>query len=146
MRRATQDKYDLFCREYMSNGLNGAQAAIAAGYSKNSARQTGKELLDKPYVSDKIRQMQEEITEKSKEKFSVSIEQRLEWLQTAVMYGFREIPVSAQDKDSGTKAENLSASISAIKELNVMLGINDNGGGGATLADAINNLASSLPS
>ena len=146
MRRATQDKYDLFCREYMSNGLNGAQAAIAAGYSKNSARQTGKELLDKPYVSDKIRQMQEEITEKSKEKFSVSIEQRLEWLQTAVMYGFREIPVSAQDKDSGTKAENLSASISAIKELNVMLGINDNGGGGATLADAINNLASSLQS
>lgn len=118
MREATKAKYDSFCREYLSNGTNGAKAAIYVGYSEKSARQTAKELLDKPYISDKIRQLQEELTAKSEEKFNITLEQRLEWLQKAVDIGFRE----TQDNAGNTKAENVQASISAIKELNVMLG------------------------
>ena len=118
VRETTKAKYDAFCREYLSNGNNGAKAAIYVGYSEKSARQTAKELLDKPYISDKIRQLQKEITEKHSEKFTISLEQRLEWLQKAVSVGFREVI----DAQGNPKAENLQASISAIKELNVMLG------------------------
>ena len=147
MRETTKAKYDAFCREYLSNNNNGSKAAEAVGYSKKSSRQMAIKLLQMPYIVDKMAQLQAVITEKSIEKFTVSVEQRLEWLQQAITYGFREIPVSAMDErtDAPTKAENLSASISGIKELNAMLGVRDTGDG-ATLADAINNLASSLPS
>ena len=44
-------KQELFCREYMKD-LNGAQAAIRAGYAKNSAKQCASEYLTKPYVAE----------------------------------------------------------------------------------------------
>ena len=141
MRETTKAKYDAFCREYISNGNNGAKAAIFVGYKEKSARKQALDLLKIPYITDKLRQIQMEVTEKHKETFDISVEKRLGWLQKAVEYGFRE----NVDGFGNVKAENMGASISAIKELNVMLGINESGDG-ATLADAINNLASSLPS
>jgi len=47
------DKQAAFCREYLRD-LNATQAAIRAGYSKKTARQTGTENLSKPAVSTYI--------------------------------------------------------------------------------------------
>lgn len=47
-----------FAVELVANGGNITQAAIRAGYSPASARQTGQHLLDKPHVQAAIRQEQ----------------------------------------------------------------------------------------
>lgn len=43
----------IFIEEYLA-GASGAQAAIRAGYSANSARQIASENLTKPYISEEI--------------------------------------------------------------------------------------------
>lgn len=48
-------KVELFVRAYLANGHNGAQAAIAAGYAKSSARQEANRLLNKPAVQERLR-------------------------------------------------------------------------------------------
>lgn len=125
MREATRLKYDMFCREFVGNSGNGKQAAIHAGYSEKSAAKQAQELLKIPYVSEQIRQIQQDQADKHCEKLDISVEKRIGWLKQAMEYGFRDIPVSAMDKDAGTKAENLSASIAAVKEMNAMLGATD---------------------
>ena len=47
------DKQRLFISEYLVD-LNATRAAIAAGYSENTARQTGHENLTKPYIRDAV--------------------------------------------------------------------------------------------
>lgn len=125
MREATKAKYDIFCREFVGNCGNGAEAAREAGYSEKSARKQALDLLKIPYIIDKIRQIQTDQADKHCEKLDISVEKRIGWLKQAMEYGFRDIPVSAMDKDAGTKAENLSASIAAVKEMNAMLGATD---------------------
>ena len=50
---ALTDKQRRFCDEYLVD-LNATQAAIRAGYSKRTARQTGTENLSKPYIKEYI--------------------------------------------------------------------------------------------
>lgn len=50
---------DLFVLEYMKD-LNGRQAAIRAGYSERSARQTASDLLAEPVVQEKVMKAMEE--------------------------------------------------------------------------------------
>ena len=45
-------KQERFCQEYMKD-LNGTQAAIRAGYSKETARQQAQRLLTKVYIKKK---------------------------------------------------------------------------------------------
>lgn len=47
------DKQKRFVKEYLVD-LNATQAAIRAGYSKETARQMGSENLAKPVIADKI--------------------------------------------------------------------------------------------
>jgi phage terminase small subunit len=51
-------KQILFCQEFCID-LNGSRAAIAAGYSKNSARSISCELLTKPNINAVIKQFQQ---------------------------------------------------------------------------------------
>lgn len=46
-------KQDIFCREYLVD-LNATQAAIRAGYSKETAQQMGSENLSKPVIQRRI--------------------------------------------------------------------------------------------
>ena len=50
------DKQKRFCEEYLVD-LNATQAAIRAGYSANSAQQTGSENLLKPVIRARVDQM-----------------------------------------------------------------------------------------
>jgi len=52
-------KQEMFIREYLID-LNGAQAAIRAGYSANSARQIADENLSKPYIKEAIEKAKSE--------------------------------------------------------------------------------------
>lgn len=52
-------KMEAFCREYIID-LNGAQAAIRAGYSASSAKQIASETLTKPDVQARLAELMEE--------------------------------------------------------------------------------------
>jgi phage terminase small subunit len=60
---ALSDKQIRFCEEYLID-LNATQAAIRAGYSEKTARQTGAENLTKPDIQAKISDMRTKISEK----------------------------------------------------------------------------------
>lgn len=49
----TKEKYDLFVLYYLES-FNATQSAIAAGYSKKTARQQGHRLLTYAYIKEKI--------------------------------------------------------------------------------------------
>lgn len=51
------DKQAAFCEEYLVD-LNGTQAAIRAGYSPDSARQLASDTLSKPYIQERIAELQ----------------------------------------------------------------------------------------
>ncbi len=51
-----------FIEEYCSNGYNATQAAISAGYSKKTARETGYENLTKPHIKSEINKRLDELT------------------------------------------------------------------------------------
>jgi len=60
MSKNLTDKQELFCTYYVSNGGRGSIAAKEAGYSENSCREQSYELLRKPHIQDRIRQLMEQ--------------------------------------------------------------------------------------
>lgn len=55
-------KQELFCQEYIID-LNATQAAIRAGYSKKTAFVTGFENLNKPYIQERIAELNKDRAE-----------------------------------------------------------------------------------
>ena len=72
-------KQQIFCDKYIET-LNASQAAIYAGYSEKTARQTGYENLTKPYI-------QEYIQKRMKSKDKALIMDQDEVLQRITMLG-----------------------------------------------------------
>lgn len=59
------DKQEMFCQEYIASAdLNATQAAINAGYSKNTAQIIGSENLSKPLVQARISELQKDRLER----------------------------------------------------------------------------------
>lgn len=56
------EKQKRFCEEYLID-LNGAQAAIRSGYSKNTAKEIASENLTKPNIQEYLAQRQKELQE-----------------------------------------------------------------------------------
>jgi len=56
---ALTDKQEMFCREYLID-LNATQAAIRAGYSKNSANEQGAQNLAKLSIAQRIIELKAE--------------------------------------------------------------------------------------
>lgn len=108
-------KYDAFIREYHINGNNAAQAAIFAGYAEKSARQTGQKLLTNTYIQEGLKKLQQEAIKEH----GITLEQRLSWLEDVVNAGFKEMKGF---KGQSKKNQDLKAVISAITEMNKMLG------------------------
>ena len=53
-----------FCEEYAKDS-NGTQAAIRAGYSKNSAKETAYEILTYPHISKYLKELQDKVTKRN---------------------------------------------------------------------------------
>jgi phage terminase small subunit len=58
-------KEDHFCLLYVSNGLNGSQAATDAGWSAKTAAVTASKLLIKPNIQVRIKDLAKEILNKA---------------------------------------------------------------------------------
>lgn len=66
-------RQERFIVEYVANG-NATRSAIAAGYSENSARQQGSDLLSNPAVAAEIARRKEAVDRKVMKKFEVTRE------------------------------------------------------------------------
>lgn len=78
------DKQTRFADEYLSNGMNATQAAIAAGYSANSARAKGSQLLKIESVSDFIQSRQKLTSQRLDIKRETLIKSNLEIRDKAI--------------------------------------------------------------
>lgn len=110
-------KQDKFVKSYLLNGGNATQAAIDAGYKADNAAVVGCENLTKPNIKaeiDKHRKM-------ANEKFTISIEQRLEWLKEVAEAGLT-IQEVTKGEDKVKQRENLPAVTGAVRVMNEMLG------------------------
>ena len=115
------DRQILFCEEYIVD-LNATQAAVRAGYSKETARQIGSENLSKLDIQEYISELQEELSKKVK----VKQEQVLEEL---IKIGFSDIKNyyksgTLELKDLSELDSRLTGAISQIKvtETDSMMG------------------------
>ena len=94
------DKQELFCNEYMVD-LNATKAAERAGYSAGTARQIGSENLSKPYLADRISELQLERSSRT----LVDADYVISGLLSVHKRCMQEEPVEAYDKDTGGMIE-----------------------------------------
>ena len=73
------NKQKRFCEEYLVD-CNATQAAIRAGYSEKTARQTAAEILSKPDIKAYI----DDLLEKMKDKTIASAEEVMQYLTSVV--------------------------------------------------------------
>lgn len=78
-------------------------------------------LVDHPKISIRIAELKKIASEVAEERFTVSIEQRLRWLDEIVKAGL-EKQIIQKGESMVEQRENLSASNKAIEILNAMLG------------------------
>tara|TARA_R100000900_G_C3333481_1_gene163838 strand:- start:385 stop:759 length:375 start_codon:yes stop_codon:yes gene_type:complete len=101
------EKQKKFCETYVSNNFNGAQAAIAAGYSKNSSRSMGSQLLTKLNVQKYI----EKLKEKTAKQLNITRESQVQELNEL--------------KQMAKELAEVNNAIKAIEVQNKMLGLNE---------------------
>jgi phage terminase small subunit len=105
-------KQDAFIKEYILNGGNATQAALKAGYKKDTAGEMGCENLKKPYIQDAI----EKHKKKKDKAFIWSKEKKLQLLE--------QIALCATTADAEKGMINMQSAIAALKEHNLMMGDN----------------------
>jgi len=96
------DKQKIFCREYVTD-WNATRAAIAAGYSKNTASEIGWENLRKPQIEKYIDHIQKDLIKLC----GVSTLSNVEYLKKIL-----------------ERKEKTTDQIKAIEVINKMLGLN----------------------
>jgi phage terminase small subunit len=100
------DKQIRFVSEFLVD-LNGAQAAIRAGYSRNSARQIATRLLSKVHIRALVQEKQKEA------------EERLQIRRDDIIRGLLKAAQEAKEEGSPM------AMIAAYREIGKMLGYYD---------------------
>jgi len=97
------DKQEQFCQEYLID-LNATQAAIRAGYSENTASETGYENLRKPQIAGRIAELKAERQERVQiTQDRVLLEySRLAFLDVRKLYdeNGRLLPITELDDDT----------------------------------------------
>jgi phage terminase small subunit len=61
MRKTAEDRQERFCKEYIKDH-NATKAAIRAGYSKKTAKQQGSRLLSRVDIEQRIKKLEERIS------------------------------------------------------------------------------------
>lgn len=95
------DKQKRFCEEYLID-LNATQAAIRSGYSEKTAGSIGDENLKKPEIAEFIKELQREISERTKITSDWVIN-RLKEISDRCMTA---VPVMIYDPDSKSMIES----------------------------------------
>lgn len=116
-----QEKY---AQEVVLNGGDKVAAFKSSGWKwKNFTSNTLSVEADKKYnhpkISLRIAELQNHAKEVAKEVFTISVEQRLRWLNEITEAGLS----TYVDQGGNKRRENLSASTGAIKTMNEMIGV-----------------------
>ena len=78
-------------------------------------------LLQKPHIAHRIKELQLKASEIAEKKFTITVEQRLEWLKTITEAGI----ATYIDSSGANRRESLTAARGAIETMNSMLGVTD---------------------
>ena len=118
-------KEELFAQAYIERTGDKVQAYKDAGYSlklttPQMATQADK-LYNKPKINLKIKELQKKASVIADKHFTVSIEQRVKWLNEVAEAGLEGI----EDASGSVKRQNLASTCKAIEVLNTMLGIDE---------------------
>jgi len=95
------NKQNKFCQEYIID-LNATQAAIRAGYSKNTARIIGSENLTKPDIQQKLAELQAETAKRNEVNVDMIIVELKELGFSNIadfMYDGKMLPLAEVEKD-----------------------------------------------
>jgi hypothetical protein len=104
-----------FANEYIKNGFNAYRAAINAGYSLNSAKVMGKELVNRPGIQERILRAYAKADQEVISKIAISFGDKAKIL-------LRIINDIVPPDGSEPKREYYSEAIKAMAELNKMQG------------------------
>tara|TARA_R110000851_G_scaffold169593_2_gene315779 strand:- start:239 stop:691 length:453 start_codon:yes stop_codon:yes gene_type:complete len=127
--RQLTDKEEAFCQAISIHGKDKKlQAYKDAGYSQNMTEAKmgiqADKTFNKPRITLRLDELMVVVNKVAEEKFTVSVQQRLKWLQEITEFGMEEII----DAQGVSKRQNLQASRSAIETLNTMLGVSEDSG------------------
>lgn len=122
-------RQEAFAKEVVRNGGDKVEAYKVAGYSQklSSAAMSveADKLYNHPKISLKVSELKKVADKVAKEKFNISVEQRLIWLSEV-----REAGMSTyRDQIGNERRENLNAANASIKTMNEMLGVDESGDG-----------------
>lgn len=125
-----QPKQELFAVNVVVNGGDKVKARKDAGYSTAMSKASQGVDADKLYnhakISLRIAELQLEADKVAKEKFSITIEQRLMWLKEVAEAGLTKQLITKGD-DVVEQRENLPATTGAIRVMNEILGTDEQG-------------------
>lgn len=125
-----QPKQELFAVKVVQNGGDKVKARKDAGYStamsKASQGVDADKLFNHAKISLRIAELQLEADKIAKEKFGITIEQRLRWLQEVAEAGLTKQLIT-KGEDILEQRENLPAVNGAVRVMNEMLGVDELG-------------------
>lgn len=126
--RPLNKQQEAYAQAVVKNGGDKVAAYEAAGYSMTMSMPAIQVQADKlynhPKIRLRIRELQSAANEVAKERFNISIEQRLMWLKEVAEAGLTK-QVLIRGESMIEQRENLNAVNGAIKIMNEMLGVND---------------------
>jgi len=103
-------KQKIFCKEFLLD-FNATRAAIAAGYSKKTARQIGSENLTKPYIQAEI----DKIRSKSAKKIQENTQYEI--TPEKIAHEFAKIGFGTEDQVEGFRNLEIKDKIKALEYL-----------------------------
>lgn len=116
-------KQEAFAKEVVRNGGDKVAAFKLSwaweNYSQGALDVQANKQYNHPKINLRIKELQIEADKIAKEKFTISIEQRLKWLNEVAEAGLE----TYEDGNGVKRRENLTATSGAVKVLNEMLGI-----------------------
>jgi phage terminase small subunit len=89
--RKAEQKLAIFVAEYISNGGNGAQAAIKAGWSKACAAQNANRALRNAYVQEALKQHRARLADELAEKHGLTVDRILGELRRLALSDVRKL-------------------------------------------------------
>lgn len=125
-----QPKQELFAVNVVTNGGDKVKARKDAGYSTAMSKASQGVDADKLYnhakISLRIKELQLQADKVAKERFNITIEQRLRWLQEVAEAGLTKQLIT-KGEDVVEQRENLTATTGAIRVMNEILGTDEQG-------------------
>jgi len=125
-------KQEKYAQEVVLNGGDKVAAFKASGwkwenFTSNTLSVESDKKYNHPKISLRISELQSEADKVAKEVFTISVEQRLRWLNEITVAGLS----TYEDQGGNKRRENLSASTGAIKTMNEMIGVSEGDDGKA---------------